>query len=365
MTDRFADLRSVARELGADAVALVPGPNFTRALGRAFGSHERPFLALVPAEGEPAAIVPNLELRSWDLVDWPGAVYDWRDQDGYAEAFAALARHAPLRRLAVEGQVMRVFVHHALKAAMPDLEIVDGEAAISSLRACKTEAELADLQQAIDISERALAAVLDQVRIGMTETAVEALLTRALFEAGAEAQAFGPIVAAGDNSARPHAHARPDYAIRAGDALMFDFGAMKGGFCADITRTVFVGHASDEAAEVYDTVLRANLRGLEVARPGATAHDVDDAVTGVLEASAFADRIRTRTGHGLGREVHEMPYIVRGNSQVLQPGMVFTIEPGLYRIGGFGVRIEDDVLITATGCRALTAFPKALTVVGR
>jgi Xaa-Pro dipeptidase len=198
----------------------------------------------------------------------------------------------------------------------------------------------------------------------MTEMQVQGLLMQALFARGADELAFGPIVAAGDNSARPHAHARDDYAIAEGDALLFDFGARKSGFCADITRTVFVGHASDEAVQVYDTVLRANLRGHEIARAGVSAHDVDDAVTSVLEASPFGDRIRTKTGHGLGRDVHEAPYIMRGNPQLLEAGMVFTNEPGLYRIGAFGVRIEDDILVTDDGNISLTTFPKTLTIVG-
>jgi len=220
------------------------------------------------------------------------------------------------------------------------------------------------LDRAIAVSEAALGEVLDWVRPGQTEKEVENRLTQALFAHGAEAHAFGPIVAAGDNSARPHAHARADYAIQPGDALLFDFGAAWGGFCADITRTVFVGHVTDAAADVYDTVLRANLRGQEITRPGITAHAIDDAVTAVLEASPYADRIRHKTGHGLGRAVHEAPYIMRGNDEVLETGMVFTDEPGLYRIGGFGVRIEDDILVTETGCRALTTFPRELTVVG-
>jgi len=364
MTDRYAELRTVAGQMGVDAVALVPGPNFTRTLGQSFMSHERPFVLVVPAKGTPAAVVPNLELRSWDLVGFEGAVFDWRDQDGYQPAFAALAAHLPLGSVAVEGQVMRVFVHHALQAANPGLRIIDGEKQISGLRSIKTPAEVAKLQDAIDISERALARVLEQVRAGQTETEIESLLVQALFAEGAEDLAFGPIVAAGDNSARPHAHARPDYRVRAGDALLFDFGARKSGFAADITRTVFVGHASDEGHEVYETVLAANEAGLAMARPGVTAHDIDDAVTGVLEASRFADRIRTKTGHGLGREVHEAPYIMRGNAEIMRPGMVFTDEPGLYEIDNFGVRIEDDVLITENGCRSLTSFTKALTVVG-
>jgi Xaa-Pro dipeptidase len=364
MSDRYSEFRNIARTLGVDAVALVPGSNFTRLFNQSFHSHERPLVILIPVSGPPAALVPNLELRSFDLLKFEGEVFDWRDQTGYSDAFNALAAHFPMKSVAVEGQVMRVFVHHALTAAYPGLRVVDAERQIAGLRIRKSPAEVAALESAIRISEAALADVLDRVRSGMTETQVETLLTQALFAHGADEHAFGPIVAAGDNSARPHAHARADYAIRAGDALLLDFGARKNGFCADITRTVFVGHATDEGQEVYNTVLRANLKGLEVTKAGVTAHEIDDAVTGVLEASPFADRIRTKTGHGLGRDVHEAPYIMRGNHEVLEAGAVYTNEPGLYKIGSFGVRIEDDVLVTEDGCRTLTTFPKTLMVVG-
>ena len=125
---------------------------------------------------------------------------------------------------------------------------------------------------------------------------------------------------------------------------------------------MFLDHASDEGRDVYDTVLRANRKGFEVTHAGITAHQIDDAVTGVLEASAYADRIRTKTGHGLGRDVHEAPYIMRGNHVPLAAGTVYTNEPGLYQIGSFGVRIEDDVLVTETGCTSLTTFPTELQI---
>ena len=348
--------------MGVDAVALVPGPNFTRAVQHLFMSHERPFVLVVKPDGEAAALVPNLELRSWDLVGFEGAVFDWRDQDGYDAAFGELLQHLQIGSLAVEGQVMRVFVHHALKRGQPDLRIFDAEVEISALRMIKTVADVAALQAAIDISERALDHTLASVRIGQTEKQIEQALVRALFAEGAEDLSFHPIVAAGDGSARPHAKARADYAVKAGDALLLDFGARKDGFAADITRTVFLDHATDEAKEVYDTVLQANLMGFKVARAGVTAHEIDDAVIGVLEASPFSDRIRTKTGHGLGRDVHEAPYIMRGNHMALPEGCVFTNEPGLYQIGNFGVRIEDDVLVTKDGCKSLTQFPKGLTV---
>ncbi len=362
LSDRLAAYAAIAADLGVDAVALVPGPNFTRAVEHVFMSHERPFMLVVPAAGAPAALVPNLELRSWDLVGFDGAVFDWRDQDGYDAAFAALMKHLSIRSVAVEGQVMRVFVHHAMLKAQPDLQITDAEREISGLRMIKTPGDVAALQDAIAISERALARTLESVRIGQTEKEIEQTLIQALFAEGAEDQSFHPIVAAGDGSARPHAKARADYAAKAGDALLLDFGARKHGFCADITRTVFLDHATDEAQAVYDTVLRANLKGFEVTRAGVTAHQIDDAVIGVLAASPFANRIRTKTGHGLGREVHEAPYIMRGNHMVLPAGTVYTNEPGLYEIDNFGVRIEDDVLITDDGCTSLTQFPKDLTV---
>lgn len=364
MTDRYREFRRIAVDMGVDAVALVPGPNFVRLYEKNFHSHERPLVVLVPQKGSPAALVPNLELRSFDLIGFEGEVFDWRDQTGYKREFATLAAHFPMRSVAVEGQVMRVFVHQALTEAWPGLHVIDAEAQISGLRLHNSPAEIAALQEAIQVSEAALAETLAQVRVGMTETDVERILTLALFSNGAEEHAFGPIVAAADNSARPHAHARADYVIKAGDPLLLDFGARKGGFCADITRTVFVGHATDEAQQVYDTVLRANLAGHAITRPGVTAHDIDDAVTSVMEASPFADRIRTKTGHGLGRDVHEAPYIMRGNMQVMEPGMIFTNEPGLYKPGAFGVRIEDDMLVTEIGNRSLTTFPKTLTVVG-
>jgi len=188
-------------------------------------------------------------------------------------------------------------------------------------------------------------------------------LIKCLFDEGADGLSFNPIVAAGDGSARPHAHAREDYAVKAGDALLIDFGARKHGFAADITRTVFLDHVTDEGRAVYATVLAANLAGLAVTRAGVTAHEIDDTVISVLEASPYADRIRTKTGHGLGRDVHEAPYIVRGNYLPLPAGTVYTNEPGLYEIGNFGVRIEDDVLVTGDGYETLTRFPKELMVI--
>ena len=364
MTDRYQPLRDLAREHHLDAVALVPGANFSRLYRKDFHQNERPLTVVIPVAGPPAAVVPNLELGSFALVDFEGEVFDWRDQTGYADAFSALLQHLRISSVGVEGQNMRVFVHHAFKQANPALNIVDAEKAISGLRLLKNADEIAALESAIEISENALRHTLEQVAIGMSETDIESLLKQQLFACGAADFSFAPIVAAGTNSARPHASSRADYAIKAGDALLIDFGARFDGVCADITRTFFLQQCSDQDREVYNTVLAANQKGIDATRAGASAHDIDDVTTAHLEASAFADRIRHKTGHGLGRDIHEDPYIMRGNHQLLEAGMVFTIEPGLYDLDSFGVRIEDDILVTETGARVLTSFPKELTLIG-
>lgn len=364
MTDRYEPFRQVARAEAVDAIALVPGANFSRLYGHDFHQNERPLVVLIPSEGPPAAVVPSLELSSFDSLGFEGAVFDWRDQSGYQQAFDKLMNHLSISSVGVEGQVMRVFVDQAMRSAANSLQIKDAQQQIAALRLRKNPAEIAAMRNAIAISERALANTLNHVTAGMTERSIENILVQNLFAEGAESFAFSPIVAASENSAQPHAHSRDDYEIAAGDALLIDFGAKAGGLCADITRTFFIGHCSDERAAVYNTVLAANLAGHEATMPGATAHDVDDATMSVLESSTFADRISHKTGHGLGRDVHEDPYIMRGNQQVLEPGMVFTIEPGLYDTNDIGVRIEDDVLVTEQGAESLTSFDKTLTTVG-
>lgn len=361
-------LRGVIERSGVDALVLVPGANFRRVFDKDFHQMERPLAVIVPRHGDPVAVVPNLEMGSFTPLGFPGKIFDWRDEAGYMGAFmaagAALPQLGAGTRIGVEGQRMRVFDLIALQKALPNTAFIDLHAEISAIRLHKTPGEIELQRKAISLSETALEATLTEIRVGMTEAEIESILLRNLFSHGADGLAFAPIVAAGDNAAKPHAHARPDYRIKPGDALLFDFGGSYQGYNADITRTFFVRHVSDYDRAFYETVLAANTRGREVSRAGITASDVDDAVQKVLEQSQFTEFRRHKTGHGLGLDVHEAPQIMRGNNQLLEPGMVFTIEPGLYRTGEAGVRIEDDVVVTETGIECLTSFPRDLRLVG-
>jgi Xaa-Pro dipeptidase len=361
-------ITAIMAETGMDAVVLVPGANFRRVFGKDFHQMERPLAVIVPRKGEAVAVVPQLELGSFREIGFRCEVFGWRDEAGYQEAFDAAGQSLPqLRagaRVGVEGQRMRVFDLLALQQAFPGVQFVDIHASISRIRLHKTAEEISRLRRAIKLSEAALEATLSEIRLGMTETEIESILLRNLFSHGADGLSFAPIVAAGDNAANPHAHARSDYRIKAGDALLLDFGGTHQGFSADITRTFFVKQVSDYDRAFYEAVLQANEEGRSIARPGVTAADVDDGVLRVLENSQFSAFCRHKTGHGLGLDVHEAPQIMRGNRQVLEPGMVFTIEPGLYREGEAGVRIEDNVVVTETGIECLTSFPRTLRLVG-
>lgn len=369
MTDsRLEPIYNVMRDHDLDAVAFVPGPNFRNMFVRDFHLMERPLIVIIPKVGSPVAIVPNLEMASFDTLDFPGEVFDWRDETGYADAFAkagdALEQLKQVKRFGLEAQRMRVFEQMALARIFPKANFVDAHAEISSTRLLKKPEDISLLKEAIRISEEALEATLQEVRVGQTEKEIEAILLRQLFAYGADGLSFEPIVAAGDNSAQPHATARPDYKIKAGDALLIDFGASWAGYNADITRTFFVEHVSDFDRAFYETVLAANDIGKRTTKAGATAHDVDDAVQRQLEGSQFAEFARHKTGHGLGLDVHEAPHIMRGNHTVLEAGMIFTVEPGLYRIGECGVRIEDDIVVTENGMECLTNFSRELRIVG-
>lgn len=362
-SERFAALRSAMHAAGLDAAAIVPGANFQYLTGARFDAMDRPTILIVPRDGEPRLVLPMLIESTWAKLGSDLVVHQWRDEEGYDGAFAAALNGLEVKRLGVEAKIMRVFEEMAIRRALPGAEIVDGHQAISSGRLKKNSQEILALRRAIAISEAALEATLKHVRIGVTERHIEKVLLTQLFACGAEALAFIPVVSAGPQTAETHTPAG-EYKVREGDTVLFDFGASFEGYRADLTRTVFVGEPSIVARHLYETVREANRLGRATARPGISAGQLDDTVLRFLEGSEFRSNILHKTGHGLGLDPHEAPVIMRGNDQLLEPGMVITIEPGLYAPGVRGVRIEDDILITESGAECLSSFPRELRVVG-
>ena len=361
--DRQNRLAKIARSQGLGAIACVPGANFSYLTGLHFHLMERPTLLFVTADNQVLGIIPELERQKWSATFPDALTFYWQDSEGYQAAFASAAKSLQGQLIGVEGQRMRVFEVDALRKHFQQGSIVDAEPSLIDLRLAKSADEIAALERAIAISETALLETLDMVRAGVTERDILNRLKMQMLANGAHGFAFEPLVLAAANAANPHG-LPGDTRLQPGDVLLIDFGASFDSYNADITRTFFCEHASDEHARIYDTVLAANTKGRAVAGPDLTAHDLDVAVTGVLADSPYADLIVHKTGHGLGLDVHEAPQIMKGNAKRLIPGTVFTIEPGLYRPGDIGVRIEDNVVIEADGARSLTSFGRDLTIVG-
>jgi len=237
------------------------------------------------------------------------------------------------------------------------------ERVVEQARVVKDDGEVTTLREAARRLTPVARAAFEMVRPGTTERAVAARVEAALREAGFERPAFDTIVASGPNAALPHYRAG-DRVLERGDVVVLDFGGVLDGYCSDLTRTVAVAPPSAEAYRVHQAVREAQQAAIDAVRPGIATTDVDRAARRVLEAHGLGEAFGHGTGHGLGLDVHEEPRVTRPRADVapvpLEPGMVFTIEPGAYLPGWGGVRIEDDVLVTARGCEVLTSVPYAL-----
>jgi Xaa-Pro aminopeptidase len=237
---------------------------------------------------------------------------------------------------------------------------IDG--AVEALRAVKDAAEIASIQDAVALADDALRAVLERGVVGKRESEVAALLEYELRLRGAQQHSFAPIVACGERSASPHS-TPTDAEIPRDTFLLIDFGVELDGFCSDGTRTYATGAVSDEMREVYELVLRAQAAGLDAVRAGVTGREADAAARSVIDAAGHGAHFGHGLGHGVGMKIHEEPRLTQRSEQVLEPGNVVSVEPGVYLEGRFGVRIEDLVAVTEDGHVNMSSLPKELTVV--
>ena len=259
---------------------------------------------------------------------------------------------------------MRVMELRLIEDAFLSPRIDAAEPTFAALRMRKDEQELALMREAVGIAERALLATLPTIRAGQTEREIGAELVVQTLRAGSDAELpFAPIIASGPNSALPHA-ALTDRAIQPGDLLTIDWGAAKNGYIADLTRTFAIGEVADELKKIYRLVQAANAAARAATRPGALAAEVDAAARQTITAGGYGEYFIHRVGHGLGLEGHEDPSVHGRNEYSLEVGTTFTIEPGIYLPGKGGVRIEDDVVVTATGAESLSTLSRELQVIG-
>ncbi|WP_248896728.1 M24 family metallopeptidase [Haloplanus halobius] len=348
---RCAQSRLVAA--GADALLLSPGHNCHYLSGARIESSERLRLLVVPASGDPTFVLPTLDS---DLRDgtWIDNIRTWDDDTGPGPVLGPLLDDIdPSHALLADDMQVRVSID--LRRRLPETTFGLASEVLASLRRRKDAAELDALRAAARAADEAMRDVraLGADAVGRTEADLAAFVEARLAAHGGEGVAFDTIVGAGPNGADPH-HASGDRPIRAGDPVVLDFGTRLDGYPSDQTRTVvFDGEPPAAFERVHGVVREAQDAAVAAVEPGVRTGAVDRAARSVIEAAGYGDRFVHRTGHGVGLDVHEEPYIVADGDIALEPGMVFSVEPGVYLPDRFGVRIEDLVVVTEDGAERL------------
>ena len=348
-------LRAWLAERGASAACITRPVSIAYLTGVRIEPHER-LLALAVRPDASVLVVPALEHEHATADARDAEVRSWRDGE---DALALLAEAlGPADRLAVETDHISFGRAEELRQRLDVSSFLDAGEEIRRRRLVKTPEEIARLERAARLTDEVCEWLLGRLRPGLSELEVAGLALGRIAEAGAQ-PSFDPLVQSGPNSALPHL-GPTGRRLERGDLVLLDLGAAWEGYKGDITRMAVIGEPDARQREIHALVLAARDRGFEAVRPGAAAGEVDAAARAVIEAAGHGERFIHRTGHGLGLDGHEEPNFTAGDQTVLRPGMVATIEPGVYIPGWGGVRIEDDVVVEAAGARSLTALARDL-----
>ncbi len=364
---RLEKLQAALVQAGLDAAVLNPGPTLTYLTGLRFHLMERPVVLLVAPGKAPVIVLPELELPKVNLFSYKVNAFSYGENplewdSAFRKAVASLGLDG--KKIGVEPRQMRLLEFRHVRAGAPEADFPDASEALSALRLCKDLAEVQKMKRAVKVAQDALEATIPFIKVGMTEKEIAAELNVQLLKHGSESELpFPPIVSAGPNSANPHA-SPSDRKLQRGDLLVVDWGATVDGYISDLTRTFAVGEVDAELKKIAEIVLKANEAGRAAGKPGVPCADVDKAARNVIEKAGYGKYFTHRTGHGIGMEGHEEPYMRGDNMQLLAPGMVYTVEPGIYLPERGGVRIEDNVVVTKGGVEVLSDMPREIRVVG-
>jgi Xaa-Pro aminopeptidase len=357
-------LRAVAAatgQAGLDALLLTPGPDLRYVTGYDAHESERLTCLVVPADGDPVLVVPRLERRGAEASRFGAVAAEIIGWDETDDPYALVARL--VGTASVAGLSDRMWALHVLRlrSALPATRQELASRALRDLRAVKSPAEVAALRAAGAAIDRVHARVPGWLRPGRTEAEVAADISEAILAEGHATVDF-TIVGSGPNGASPH-HTASDRVLQPGDTVVVDIGGtMPTGYCSDCTRTYAIGDPPADITDYYRVLKDAQEAACAAVRPGVSAEAVDAAARRPIGAAGYGEYFVHRTGHGIGLETHEDPYIVAGNTEVLQPGHAFSVEPGIYP-GPSGARIEDIVVCTPDGAERLNEVSRELIVV--
>ncbi len=342
---------------------VIPGPNLYYLTGLKMHLSKRITCGFIPASGDPIFVLPMLERPSAErTIQIPAKFYSYLDGEGMTAAFERAVKELQLsgQKICVEYETMRLMELKEFEKHLPDVSFDKLEDTLGQLRIIKEADELVSMRRAIEITEEVLDKTIKIIKPGMTESEVARFFQRTALEQPIDGFSFAPIIVAGPNGGSPHA-VPGERVMRQGDMITIDCGVFYKGYPGDITRQVAIGEIDPELEKIHKIVEEANSAGRTACKPGAPVGEVDRAARGVIERAGYGESFIHRTGHGLGLEIHEPPFIIPGGTQILEPGMTFTVEPGIYLPGKGGARVEDNMLITESGAETLTSYPRELT----
>jgi Xaa-Pro aminopeptidase len=366
LADRIARARRRMEELGVDVLLLSVGADLPYFTGYTAMPLERLTMLVLPREGEATLVVPALEAPRVEERPEAFTTRPWAETEDPVAIVAGLARRsaapgAAPGRAAIGDRTWATFLL-GLQEALPGTAFLPASTVTAPLRAVKDAAEIDALRAAARVVDAVALAMRERPFAGRTEADISRELVDRMLEGGHERANFA-IVASGPNAASPH-HEPGARVVEPGDSVVCDFGGTMAGYCSDITRTFVVGQPAGELADLYEVLFRAQEEAVRTARVGVSCEAVDAAARTVIAAAGYGDYFIHRTGHGIGLEEHEDPYLVSGNATPLAPGHAFSVEPGIYLPGRCGARIEDIVVATEAGPERLNEAPRDLAVVG-
>lgn len=361
--ERLRSAAAAAGDRGIDALLITPSEDYAYLLGYSAPAMERLTCLVVPSDGEPMLVLPRLEepLARHELGELAGGIelLAWDETDDPIQLVRSLVGGA--LRVAVQDQMWARFALR-LRAALDPAELVPAGPTMSGLRSVKSPEEIELLRAAAAAADRAMEAIVAEPLAGRVESEVSRRIRELLIQAGHNDAGFA-IVASGPNSASPH-HAAGSRRIGAGEAIVLDIGGKRSGYASDTSRTAFVGEPPAEFVELYEVLREAQAAACEAVRPGITGAELDAVARDIITEAGYGEAFLHRTGHGIGRETHEEPYIVASNDEPLVAGNAFSVEPGIYVRDRWGARIEDIVVCTPDGGERLNTTSTELYIVG-
>jgi Xaa-Pro dipeptidase len=364
MNQRLEKLQTWMKENDIEVSFLTSSENVFYLSGYYTNPHERLLALVVFQEQEPFLVCPAMEVHDARRSGWEHEIIGFSDIENPWEMVlnAINKRINAVAKVAIEKEHMNVERYEHLSRLFPRAAYVSAEEKLRILRMVKDAKELKIIEEACALADYAIEVGVSEIKEGRTELEVLNAVEYALKQKGVTEMSFATMVLTGANAASPHGNPGTTK-IQKGDLVLFDLGVVVDRYCSDITRTVAFGDINDKQKEIYDTVLKAQLAAVEASKPGVSAAEVDLTARRIIADAGYGEYFPHRLGHGLGISVHEYPSLTETNQLIIEEGMVYTIEPGIYVPNVAGVRIEDDLFIGADGAKVLTKFPKELQII--